>query len=77
MHEEQIVKDGQKILKIINSCVTIAQIEMADAIVDRYVEKWSGKVDVVPVRFLCMELDRRDKFLTGVFYMKDDGTEYW
>ena len=77
MNEEQIVKDGQKILKIIDSCITLDQVEMAEKIVDRYVTKWFNRVDVVPVRYLCKKLEAKYDMLLKIFSDKDDGTEHF
>ena len=77
MSEEQIVKDGQKILKIIESCVTIDQLAMAEAIMDRYYSKWEGKVDTIPYRFLYKRLEAKYDVLLKIFSENDDGTEHF
>ena len=77
MNEEQIVKDGQKILKIIESCVTLDQAAMAEAIMDRYYSKWEGKVDTVPYWFLYKKLEAKYDMLLKIFSDNDDGTEHW
>lgn len=75
---EQMLRDGVKLVFIINSCVTPKQLEMADEIFNRYVSKWRNVVDGVPTRTISIAWQRKYDQLHNIYSSNvDDGTEHF
>lgn len=70
--------DAIKLVMIIKSCYTLEQLDMADKIFDRYISKWTNRVDQVPTKGISVVWHERYEQLTQIYLgTTDDGTEHF
>ena len=75
---DAMIEEGQKIMKIIYSCITLDQLYPCEFIIDRYFLKWDRIFQhEVPSRPMYRAYFRREKILTAVYEKSDDGTEHF